>query len=338
MKIAITGVTGFVGGALARALAAEGHEIVGVARPLSSQKIGHGLVLSSAEGLRPINTNLITWREGDVTDPASLRGVFAGVDWLIHAAGMLGQAGVSEADYFRLHEDGTVNVLAEARQANVRRVLHVSSPGVLGPISGPPAQETAPLAPSNPYERSKASAEKVARQFVRDGLPVVIARPEFIYGPGDLHVLGLFKAVGNGRFFTINGGHHTCHPTYIDDAVIGMILALKNGRAGDIYHIAGPEPVTFRELGDTIAAALNVPPPRTNLPRWLAWLGAAGLELLAGLMGKQPPLSRTGVAFFSEDRRFSWQKARLELGYEPKFNLERGVAATVNWYREQKLL
>ncbi len=330
MKIGITGVTGFVGGALAAVLAAEGHEIVGVVRPSTPKKIGHGLTW--------INTDLVSWREGDVTDPASLRGVFDSVDWLIHAAGMLGQAGVPEDDYFRLHEDGTAHVLAEAERAGVNRVLYVSSPGVLGPVSGPPADETTPLAPSNPYERSKAAAERVALKFAREGLPVVIARPEFIYGPGDLHVLGLFQAVGNGRFFTIDGGRHTCHPTYIDDAVTGMILVLKNGRAGDIYHITGPEPVTFRELGETIASVLNVPPPRFNLPRWLAWLGAVGLELLFGAIGRQPPLSRTGVAFFSEDRRFSWQKAHLQLSYTPQFDLERGVAATVNWYREQGLL
>jgi dihydroflavonol-4-reductase len=330
MKIGITGVTGFVGGALAVALAAEGHEIVGVVRPSTPKKVGHGLTR--------INTDLISWREGDVTDPASLRGVFGGLDWLIHAAGMLGQAGIPEEDYFRLHEDGTAYVLAEAGRVGVNRVLYVSSPGVLGPVSGPPADESTPLAPSNPYERSKAAAERVALKFARQGLPVVIARPEFIYGPGDLHVLGMFQAVGNGRFFTIGGGHHTCHPTYIDDAVTGMIQALKNGKAGDIYHITGPEPVTFRELGDTMAAALNVAPPRINLPHWLAWLGAAGLELLAGLARWQPPLSRTGVAFFSEDRRFSWQKARLELSYTPQFDLKRGVIATVAWYRENNLL
>ena len=330
MKVAITGATGFVGGALAQALAAEGHEIVAVARPSAPKEIGRGI--------RRMNGNLVTWREGDVTDAATLRGLFDGVDWLIHAAGQLGQAGTREVDYFRVHERGTANVLAEAQQAGVKRVLYVSSPGVLGPISGPPADESAPLAPSNPYERSKAAAEQVTLEFAQNGLPVVIARPEFIYGPGDWHVLGLFQAVRNGRFFLIDGGRHTCHPTYIDDAVTGMIQALNDGKLGDIYHITGPGAVTFRELGNTIAAALNASPPRFHLPRWLAWLGAAGLELLTGLVGRRPPLSRTGVAFFSEDRRFSWRKAHLELKYTPQFDLKRGVTATVAWYRENNLL
>jgi len=320
----MTGATGFVGGALARRLAAAGYEIVALARPASQR-----------DHLADLP---ITWVEGDVTDRDSLRGKFDGADWLIHAAGMLGQAGVPEQAYFELHEKGTINVLAEAETARIGRVLHVGSPGVLGPISGGPADENAPLAPSNPYEHSKAAAEQAAQVYARAGLPVIIARPEFIYGPGDLHVLGLFQAVRDGRFFTINGGRATCHPTYIDDAVTGMLLALQRGRIGEIYHIAGPEPVTFRELGETIAAALGVKPPKLNLPRPIVMLGATGLELAGKLFRKRPPLSRTGVAFFSESRRFSWQKAHNELGYSPAFDLPAGVAATVAWYKKQKLL
>ena len=323
-KVAITGATGFVGGALARRLAAQGYEIVALARPFSRRNYLADLP--------------ITWVEGDVTDRESLRGKFDGAEWLIHAAGMLGQAGMPERAYFALHEQGTNNVLAEAEAAGVKRILHVGSPGVLGPISGPMADESAPLAPSNPYERSKAAAEQVALVYARGGLPVVIARPEFIYGPGDVHVLGLFRAVRKGRFFTINGGHATCHPTYIDDAVTGLLLALERGRIGAIYHIAGPEPITFSELAGTMAAALGVPPPKLNLPRSLAMLGATGLELAARLFKQQPPLSRTGVAFFSESRRFSWQKAHNELGYSPAFDLTAGAAATVAWYKKQKLL
>ena len=324
MKVAVTGATGFVGGALLRQLLVEGHEVIGVKRPSTSKP--------------NLQHPSLTWVSGDVTEPDSLRGLFDSSDWLIHAAGMLGQAGVPEADYFALHEKGTNNVLAEAEQAGVDRILYISSPGVLGPISGQLADETAPLAPSNAYERSKAAAERVAQLYAKGGLPVIIARPEFMYGPTDLHVLGLFRAVRDGRFFTINGGQHYCHPTFVKDAVAGMLLALQKGKPGEIYHITGSKPVTFQELGRTIAAVLDVPPPKLNLPRWLAWLGAAGLEAAGKIVGIQPPLSRTGVAFFSEDRRFSWQKAHAELGYTPQHTLAQGVAKTVAWYRENGLL
>lgn len=321
-RIVIMGATGFVGGALAQRLVGEGHVVVGVARPGSSKARLDG----------------IEWLEGDVTRPGTLAGLFDGADWVIHAAGMLGQAGVPEATYRALHVDGTRQVLTEiARSGSQARVLYVSSPGVLGPISGEQgADELTPLAPSNPYERSKAEAERVALGFA--GVDVVVARPEFIYGVGDTHVLGLFSAVQRGLFFYIGRGQYVCHPTYIADAVEGLLGCLERGRTGEVYHIMGPRPVTFRVLGETIAKELGVGAPWLMIPRPVAWLGAMGLELVGQLTGKTPPLSRTGVAFFSENRRFSWQKAHNALGYTPRFDLQAGVAKTVAWYRSEGLL
>lgn len=322
MKVVVTGATGFVGGALVRALVAEGEQVVALARPQSHRQ--------------SLGTLPITWHEGDVTDRASLRGALAGADWLIHSAGMLGQAGVPEAAYHRLHAQGTENVLAEAAATpSLSRILHISSPGVLGPIAGPAADESTLLAPSNPYERSKAAAEQIVHRFAAEGLPVIIGRPEFIYGPGDEHVLGLFRSVQKGLFFYVGRGCNTCHPTFIDDAVTGLLLCLKQGQPGSVYHIAGPRPVTFQELGITIAQAVGVRHPWLRLPKPVVWGGAAVLELVGKLTGIKPPLTRTGVAFFSEDRRFSWQKAHQELGYTPQFDLAAGVKKTVAWYREK---
>jgi nucleoside-diphosphate-sugar epimerase len=323
-KVLITGATGFVGGALARALAGGGAEIWALARPDADHQRLAGLD--------------VHWLSGDVTEPASLQGIGRGMDWVVHAAGMLGQASTPESVYQRLHVEGTHHVLQEALTAGVERVLYVSSPGVLGPITGPPATEDAPLAPSNAYERSKAAAERKVQDLFGQGLPVVIARPEFIYGPGDTHVLGLFRAVQRGLFFYIGRGRHTCHPTFIDDAVRGMLLCLAKGRPGEIYHIAGLQAITFRQLGEAMAGALGVRRPWLALPRPLAWLGAAGLESVGRLTGRTVPLSRTGVAFFSEDRRFSWHKAQAELGYHPAVDLAEGMALTVAWYRKEGLL
>ena len=89
---------------------------------------------------------------------------------------------------------------------------------------------------------------------------------------------------------------------------------------------------------ETIAAALGVRMPWLRLPEWLAWLGASVLEMGGRLLGFTPPLSRTGVTFFSESRRFSSAKAQRELGYAPEYSLADGVAETVRWYREEGLL
>ena len=356
MKVLLTGATGFVGGAVARRLAAEGVEL-------------HALTLPGSDRSRLAGVP-VTFHSGDITTPAGLDGLFDGATWVIHAAGMLGRAGVSAATYNRINAEGVGHVLAaverawqQGRTAAGLRVLHVSSAGVLGPVrqagmkdeggrmsSEPPLRdssfrlhpssfdESSPLAPSNAYERSKALGEAVAAGFARDGLPLVVARPEFIYGPGDVHVLGLFRAIQRGLFFYIGDGTNTCHPTYVDDMVDGLLACLRRGAPGGVYHIAGPRPLPFRELAETIAAALGVPPPRWRVPVPLAWLGAAGLEAAGKLLGRDVPLSRTGVAFFSENRRSTYAKAERELGFAPRVELRKGVERTVGWYRQEGLL
>lgn len=334
-KAFLTGATGFVGGAIAQRLLDEGLEV-------------HALVLPGSTRRQAADPRLI-WHEGDITDPATLAGLFDEVDWIIHAAGMLGRAGVAEATYRQINAEGTARVLASAAAARAAgmtgsdlRVLHISSAGVLGPLRSDDldanVDETAPLAPSNPYERSKALAESYAHHAIDDGLPVIIARPEFIYGPGDVHVLGLFRAIQRGIFFYVGDGRNTCHPTYIGDIVDGLLLSLSRGEPGETYHIAGPRPLTFEELATTIAAELGVAPPRLHVPVPLAHAGAAALEAAGKLTGMDVPLSRTGVAFFSESRRSTFAKAQRELGYTPQVDLEEGVRRTVTWYREQGLL
>ncbi len=325
MKFVVTGATGFVGSSLVKALVDVGAEVYALARPSSSPD--------------RLSDTPLTWMVADITQRQTLRGLFDGIDHVIHAAGMLGQAGTPEEEYFRVHVGGTHNVLDEVAVTDpVPKVLYVSSPGVLGPIKGLPADEKAELAPSNAYERSKATAERMVGVYAAAGLPVVIARPEFIYGPGDTHVLGLFQAVQQGRFFFVGNGHNTCHPTYISDAVDGLLRCLERGKTGEIYHITGPRPVTIHELTTTMARILDVPPPHLQVPRALAVIGATALEGLGKMTRKRPPLSRSGVAFFSEDRRFSWAKAQRDLGYRPAVDLEKGIADTIRWYRHEGYL
>ncbi len=323
MRAWITGATGFLGGALARALAAEGAEV-------------HALRRSARADGRPDLP--VAWHEGDVTDVRSVRAFLdpaAAGDLVVHAAGRLGEAGVPEDVYRAVNVEGTRNVLAAAHACRSRpRVVHLSSPGVLGP-SRAPAREDAPARPTNAYERSKAAAEDVARAFARAGLPVVLARPGFIYGPGDRHVLGLFRAVQRGRFFLVDGGRSLCQPTFVEDAVAGILACLRNGAPGEAYHLCGSEAVSFRRLGEVIADALAVAPPRLDLPRWPVLLGALALEALGRAGRFRPPLSRTGVAFFSEDRVVSCERAARELGWVPSRGLREGVERSVAWYRER---
>ncbi|MCO5186560.1 MAG: NAD-dependent epimerase/dehydratase family protein [Anaerolineae bacterium] len=319
--VAITGANGFIGSALTRRLVEQGIAVRAIVRNSAD--------LSRLEGIP------VTVVEANVLEPRTLRRVFAAADGVIHAVGKLGQFGVPEDSYHELHVGGTRNVLEAILALDEQpRILYVSSPGVLGPVHGElSADETFPLVPGNAYERSKAAAEMMVQRYC-DRLPIVIARPEFVYGPGDLHVLGLFKAVQNGQFFYIDGGLARCHPTYVADAADGMVKALLVGKPGEIYHITGPNPITFFELGRTIAQVLGVRRPFVTLSRGTALRMAGALERLS----RRPPLSRDGVAFFADDRHFSWEKARRELDYAPQIDWRSGAALTAQWYQQQGLL
>ena len=324
MKLAITGASGFIGSHLVRRLRAEQPDIqIHAITPHKHKQTGTG----------------IHWYTGDITRPETLPGWLEGADFVIHAAGLLGKAGIPPITYMHINCDGTANVLAAAEQyAPQAKILCVSSAGVLGPIQRPGQawpDETAPLAPSNPYEQSKAAAEQAIQVFVKAGLNVTIARPEFVYGPEDLHVLGLFQMIQRGLFFYVGDGRNTCHPTYIDDTTEGLLRCLWHGRVGEAYHITGPRPLPFRELAETIAHAVGTKPPRLALPVPLVRTGAIIGELLGRPLGLTPPLSRTGVAFFSEHRGSTYAKAEAELGYTPQVDLAEGIRRTVAWYREE---
>ena len=319
MRVAVTGATGFLGAALCHGLAAAGHDVVAVIRTTSDQ--------SRIRDLNP------TIRYADVSNQDGMAQAFQGCDWLVHAAGRLGAFGISEADYMALHVDGTRNVLLAAQAVGIKRVMHVSSPGVLGSTQSEPKDESADYGATNRYERSKAAGEQVALDFAKAGLPVIVTRPEFVYGPGDTHVLDLFKAVQSGRIFLIDGGNSHCHPTYIDDAVTGMLLCLEKGKSGEIYHIAGQESLPMRDFLDLIANAQNVAPPRISLPGKLLRPASRVAEMIGERLGIKPPLTPSAVDFFSTSYRFSIEKARRELGYEPQVSTADGVARSVAWYR-----
>jgi len=323
--VLITGGSGFLGSHLARALRRAGRQVRLLIRPTSD--------LSRVADL---DVELVV---GDVMLAHTLPEAMKDAAVVYHLAGMLGNAATPNAVYRDLHVNGTLNVLVTARAAGVKRFVHVSSPGVLGPVQNPPADESQPHAPSNVYEGSKSEGEKLALEFARrTGFSLTVARPEFVYGPGDTHVLGLFRAVQRRRFFYIGSGENSLHPTFVTDAVQGMQLCEAKGQSGRVYHIAGPEPVTVRQLAASIAEALGVTPPRLRAPAFLARIAATSFELAAMFLPFHPPLTRSAVNFFTETRAFSTARAQAELGYQALVSLNEGVRRTVAWYQEQGLL
>ena len=231
-------------------------------------------------------------------------------------------------------------MLEGARAEGARRVVHCSTGGVHGHIQHPPANENAPLAPGDVYQRTKLQAEQLASRFGRErGLDVVVARPIGIYGPGDLRFLKMFRGIARGQFPMLGSGKVFYHLTYIDDLVRGFELCgTVAAAAGRTYILAGPRYTTLKELIEMVAKELNAKPPHIHLPVWPVWLAGALCEAVCVPLKIEPPLYRRRVDFYRKSRAFDTSRAREELGYNPAIDLDTGIHLTADWYRSQGLL
>jgi len=119
---------------------------------------------------------------------------------------------------------GTEKILEACLERNLKRFVHCSSVGVLGNIDNPPADETYPYNPDTIYEKTKAEGERAALRYFEKGIPVVVARPAWVYGPRCPRTLRLFKTLKKGRFFFFGNGQTLRHPVYVRDFVEGMRL------------------------------------------------------------------------------------------------------------------
>jgi dihydroflavonol-4-reductase len=287
-----------------------------------------------------INKAIIEIREGDLSDRSALRSAATDCEIVYHIAATYREAGQGDTAYRRVNVAGTRHVLEAASAAGVRRVVHCSTGGVHGHIEAPPADEDAPLAPGDVYQRTKLEAEQLAAEYGRrTGLEVVVARPIGIYGPGDLRLLKMFRGIARGRFPMLGPGTVFYHLTYIDDLVEGSRLCGEVPQAaGRTYLLAGPEYTTLNDLVRLIAEELHASPPRLRLPVWPVWLAGALCEAICVPLRIEPPLFRRRVDFYRKSRAFSTARASRELGYSPSVDLRTGIRRTVDWYRSEGLL
>ncbi|WP_022683442.1 NAD-dependent epimerase/dehydratase family protein [Sphingobium bisphenolivorans] len=322
--VAVTGATGFTGGALARELVAQGYRVRALARrqPTQAERDGG-----------------IEWIVGSMTDAAVLDQLVEGARCCFHVAAMYRTEG-SRDEFLEANRESTRLLLAASRAAGLGRFIYCSSIGVHGHVAQTPADEDAPFDPRDPYQESKLLAEAICREEMeRPGLDIVIIRPCAIYGPGDTRMLKMFRMVQKRRFFFVGAGQPNFHPVYIDDLVQGFLLAMTSPDApGKAFIIGGNGYLPLRDYVATAADILQVPRPRVTVPYSLANAAAHGCELLCAPLGVQPPLHRRRLTFFKHNRAFSIARAQRTLGFTPAVDLAEGFRRTVRWYRDQGML
>ena len=322
MRVALTGATGYTGGRLLRALRGRGDEVAALARPASV-----------TGALRESGARVV---EGDLKDASALSRLVEGSDAVLHVAAVYRTAGHPDGYYHEVNVAGTERLLEAAARAGVRRFVHTSTVGVHGHVATPPADETAPFAPGDVYQDTKAAAEILALDFGRKrGLPVTVVRPGAIYGPGETRLLKLFRAIARGRYAVVGSGKPFYHPVYVDDLVAGFLLALEREEAvGQAFIVAGPRYVSQNELAQLIARHTGGRVLPFHVPAWPLQIAGSLCEALCVPLGIEPPLHRRRVDFWVKSRAFSIEKARRLLGYAPSVDLDEGIARTVAAYRQ----
>jgi dihydroflavonol-4-reductase len=317
MTAFVTGVSGFIGSHLAAALAGRAIPVRGLAR-----------------GEKPAPAPGVEIVRGDIRDRPLLAAAFRGVDVVYHCAAALGASGFDEREFRSVNAEGTQAVIEAAAEAGVRRVVHFSSAGVLGHLrENRPADEDHPLNPRDAYDRTKLEGERIAAEAARRGRDVVIVRPGWAYGPGDRRTFKLIRAIARRRFLLVGKGRTLQTPVFVDDLVEGALLCAEKGRSGEVYHLAGGEALTVREIAAAIAAAAGVGIPRVRLPLPPVRFAAAVLGGAFRVVGKEAPLNPSRLAFFVHPKPLGISKARRELGYDPKMAFREGMARTIAWYR-----
>jgi len=323
--VLVTGGAGFIGRALVTALLAEGRRVRVLVRRADAAA---SLAALGAESM-----------VGDLLDPAAIERAAVGATSVFHLAGRLYAPAVPAQEYQRLHVDATVALLEACAGNRLESFVLCSTTGIHGPTGPAPAREDDPGHPQNAYETTKADAERAAIVVAsRAALPLIIARPGLVYGPGDRHLLGWFRSIRAGYYRVIGDGENKLHPIFIDDTVRALRLcAAARQAAGRAYHLVGSRAVTMRELSDAIGAAVGRAVPRTHLPPWLAYAAGAALEMLP-VPRRVLPLTRSRVRFMLQNREYDGTRARDELGFIPSVNLAVGLSRAVAWYEDQRLL
>ncbi len=319
----VTGGTGFVGSYIVKLLSEGNHDVTILKRTSSNLDLLDGLTFKSVVG--------------DVTNPKSLEeGVPEDTEWFFHNAAIMKDWG-GKSQFFPINVEGTRNVLEVIRKKDIPKLIHTSSTAVYGfPNVKEPLAEDAPWKPMNTYQKSKAAAETLIREYEETyGIRATMIRGPTVLGKGDMFTAPqIIDRIKEGNMFTFGGGNSLQSYAHGEDFAKCLLLAAEkfNEAAGNAFNVTSFT-CAFRELLETIADEVNASKDFTNIPYAPSVaMGAAAAGLYRAFHRKNAPLLTSFRAkLFGSTYIIDSTKAREILGYEPKWNLQTTVKDMVEW-------
>ena len=317
MRWAISGGAGFLGLHLARRLLAEGQRI----RTLDVVPLDDPRLEAAVEELR-----------GDVRDSADARRLTEGADVLVHAAAALPIL-ASRESIRSVNVEGTAVTLAAALEAGVRRAILISTTAVYGVPKAHPIVEEAPLVGVGHYGESKIEAERVAQDFGRRGLEIVILRPKTFLGPERLGVFEiLFDWIREGRRIPILGdGSNRYQLLAVEDLVEATLAAASADVAGGTFNIGATEFGTVRSDLEALIDHAGSGSRLRPVPARPAELVLRALEL-----ARLSPLAEWHYRTAHRDSYVDVSKAQRLLGFSPRLSNAEALCETYDWYLENR--
>ena len=329
--ILVTGATGLVGSHVAQ----RARELEFSTRALVRES-------SDIDLLKQWGVETVT---GDMTDRASLKTAVDGVTLIVHCAAKVGDWGPVD-DYRAVNVAGLIELLSAAEAANsLKRFIHISS---LGVYEGRDHYGTDESEPTNSqgidgYTLTKVESENLVLEHINDkNLPATILRPGFVYGPRDRIVLPrILQRLKTNSFKFLGTGEKLMNNIFTGNLVDAVFAAIeRDSSIGQTYNITDGALVTKREFITTIASLAGYDVPTKSVPLPVAKFLAKVMEGTWKLLGKKhaPLLSSATIKFLGLNLDFCVDKARRELGYEPRVQFAEAMQQTIDWYREQGML
>jgi len=322
--VLVTGATGFVGGAIARRLLADGRTIRVLAR-----------APAAAAALEALGAEVAA---GDVLEPDTVERAARGCEIVYHAAGVNGFCMRDPGPMRAANVSGTENVIAAAARAGARRGGYTSSAATIGEAAGVVADEDTPHRGAflSHYERSKYDAERAAiRVAERYAIELVCINPASVQGPGRTGgTARLILDYANGRLHTLVRSRFSL--VDVDDCTEGHVLAEAAGQAGRRYLLSGVC-VSTEEAIATVARITGIEHRTVNLPRPVALAAGGVVGSLARARGRRPRLCREMVATLLHGHAYDGSRATRELGLQYR-SFDEMVRRTLAWYVQEGMI